>query len=479
MPAFAAAAVVWSLLWLAGFPRPNGDDGFFAGIAYSLAHDGQLANPWVTGWKGYLEGIHPTKFLVQPPLYPLTMAGWIAVFGVSAGSLTGFACVLGFLSSCLAWTILRRLGGDRLAAALGAAAVAAVLLPRGLRPEPLAMLCFLAGQWLLLRWRTPAGWLAGGLVNSAAVLAHPIWMTLAIPSTLLQVLGARRDGIRLRSLVIALAAGIASAVLALVAFLGRDFPALVHDLAAHARLVTGDGGRLASFFEHLVVGYERYVRGIILLLAIGATAVAARTHRRLAWAIVAGLGLMLALGLALYAAQSTVYLVLGLAIGPLLYPRLGANRWLAVAPATLFVAWFTLQTGLQLASERQANDAVHRATVDSYIRRAQPDLVGFDAATLRWQFDLRPPRGAIDLAWAWSPGHPDRFWNPRALGPRDIWVLNPSWAASWLPERLHRGHLALGPHVFRSVRSSRTVIVILGSELPAPPDGPFLRASDL
>lgn len=477
--ALALFALAWLLLWLAGFPQPNVDDGFFTGVAISLARDGQLANPWVTGWMGYIEGSHPSKFLVQPPFYPLVMAAWITGFGVSAASLTGFACGLGFLATGFAWMLLLRLTGDRLAAALGAAVVGAAMLQRGLRPEPLAMLCFLSGQWLLLSWRRPGGWLAGGIANSAAVLAHPIWVILVVPATVIQIHDAWRTRLRLPSLLIALAGGIAVVALALLGYLGRDWSAFFHDLAAHGRFVSRDMTRMEAFITHLTFGYERYVHSLLLVLAIAATVIAARRHRTRVAAIAAGFGLMLVLGVALYAAQTTVYLIRSVVILPLLYPLTGWNRWLAVAPALLFLGWFTLQTNLQLAGDRQWDERTQRAPLATYLDSAQPDLVLFDAATLRWQFDYRPPAGAIDLSWAWSPGHPERFWNPAAIGPRDVWVIDPAWSHLHLPAKARRGNLVLAQRTFRSVRSSRACLVIVGADLPAPASLPFTRSSAL
>ncbi len=479
VPALALIALIWLLLWLAGFPLPNVDDSFFTGVGISLARNGQLTNPWVTGWMGYLEGVHPSKFLVQPPLYPHIMAAWIKGFGVSAASLTGFACTLGFLATIFAWLTFSRLTGDRLTAALATAVVGAALLQRGLRPEPLAIACFFSGQWLLLARPRPGGWLAGGIANSAAVLTHPIWAILVVPATLIQIHRVWRARLRLPILFAALMSGIAIVAVALLGYLGRDWPAFVHDLAVHGRFVSRDMNRWEAFFTHLSFGYEKYVRSLLLIMAIAATAIAARHHRARVNTIAAGFGLMLVIGVALYAAQTTVYLVLSLAILPLLYPRTGMNRWLGVAPASLFIGWFTLQTSLQLAGDRQWDERTLRTPLAAYLESAQPDLVVFDAATLRWQFDYRPPAGSIDLTWAWSPGRPDRFWNPAAIGPRDVWVIDPAWSDLHLPAKVRRGNLVLARRTFNSVRSSRACLVIVGADLPAPASLPFTRPAAL
>jgi hypothetical protein len=357
--------------------------------------------------------------------------------------------------------------------------IGATLLQRGLRPEPLAMLCFLAGQWLLLTRQHPAAWLTGGIANSMAVLAHPIWAILVIPATTFQLVHAWRSRWLLLPRLTALLEGIAGTALALLAYLGHSFPAFLHDLAVHGRFVSQDMNRWAAFATHLSLGYERYFVGLLSVLAIAATVVAARKHRRRVQAIGVGAGLMLVLGLALYPAQTTVYWVRGLAILPLLFPRTGLNRWLALTPAVLFVGWFSLQTGLQRAADRQWDDRPRRAALASYLERAQPELVMFDAATLRWQFDYRPPAGAIDLSWAWSPGHPDRYWNPKAMHSRDIWVIDPVWSDLHLPAKVRRGNLELAHRTFNSVRSSRACLVLVGADLPPVAELPVLRSSEL
>lgn len=469
----ALLGTVWLALWLGGCPRPNVDDGFFAGAGIHLAETGRLENPWIRGWMGWLPGSQADKFLLQPPLYPLVLAGWLKVVGVSTATLTGYGCVVGFGASLTVWALLRRLSASVAAAWLAAALVGAWLLSRGLRPESLALLFASGGQLCLLSHRHPLGWLGGGLLGSAAVLAHPIWVIIVAPATVLQILKSRPGPPR-SGLLAALAGGIGLSAILLVAGLGSDFRPFLHDLTSHARFVAPTENRLDVFFQHFQVGYDYYRN----LLVVGLSLVCLLLNGSAAWAAaLTWLGVQL-LGFVLYTAQSTMFLVLLAALVPLLlgHRHLGWRRRLHLVPALILLVAFGGQHSLQWLADRQQDSRPLRTSTLAYLAAASPAQMIFDATTLRTVFDFRPPAGAVDLAWAWSPGRDDRWWSPDHLDPTDCWVINPVWSHRQLPHEAARNRFVLMGRPFASVRSSRVWLLVLGADLPAPRDLPFIAS---
>lgn len=462
-------ALIWAAFWLAGLPRPNVDDAFFAGIAVHLAQHGEIANPWCVGWLGYLPGVSAEPFLVQPPIYPVALAGWLRVFGVSTASLTAWICTLGFAASVCLWRLLRAFDVGRSAALLGTMIAGGWILQRGLRPEAFTLLCLAGGQLFLLRRRDFVGAALGGALNGLAVLAHPFWIVFAAPGTALHLWDARARREPLPALAAGIATGIAAAFLVLLAIVGRHFGQLVHDIGVHAQFVSATPSRLATFFEHLRVGYDGYVRGGVLALAFLAwLAAPARGTRRARMGLffVAACG---ALGLALYPGPCAIYLVLVIAAVPLLLtaatPLARATR---VLPAAVLVGWFGVQHTVQALADRADDDPALRARVRAYIDEARPEQVVFDAATLRTVFDYRPPAGTVDLAWAWSPGRSTRWQSAAAIGPRDLWVVNPMWSRRQLGAIAPTEPFRLGGRPLASVTEARRLTLLAGRDLPAP-----------
>ncbi|HTL66473.1 MAG TPA: hypothetical protein VL200_02320 [Lacunisphaera sp.] len=465
-------AIAWLLLWLAGYPRPNVDDSFFAGAAAHLAATGHLANPWIAGWMGYLPGVHADKFLVQPPLYPVILAGWIKFVGLSAASLTGFACLLGGFASLALWWLFFRLTAMPSAAWLAAGVGGGWLLFRGLRPEMLALGLAAASQLCLLAG-TPTAWLAGGALGAAAVVAHPFWLVFVVPGALLALVIRRRDP-RPIARVGAMAAGVGLVAGGLALGLRGNFVDFVHDLLAHARFVAPADGRLASFLAHYLVGYDGWRNLVLLALAVaGVVACGGKPV-----AVIAGSAGVLALSFLLYAAQSATVVMLCTALVPLVLngSSFGWRRWLCLAPAALLLASFGVQHLLQWLADRRHDVRPYGGEVAAYLAAAHPEQVLFDAGTLRTVFDYRPPEGAMDLAWAWSPGRSDRWRSPVQLAPRDLWVVAPAWSHRQLPAEARRERLVLLGHTFDSVHTSRSLLLVTGSALPAPAGLPFLRS---
>lgn len=470
-----ALAAFWLTLWGLDYPRPSVDDGFFVGAGVHLSTQGQLHNPWITGWLGYLDGVQTDKFLFQPPLYPFVLAGWMSVFGISTLSLTGFACSLGLGSSLCLWLLARSLGATRAAAILLCALTACYLLYRGLRPEPLAAFLTLASQLILRIKKNSIAWLTGGFLGSCAVIAHPLWVILVVPATVLHL--TDRDQIQ-RRMLLALAGGIAIALGCMLLLLWHDWRHFIHDLKAHAIFVAQTEERWEIFINQLNSGYERYINLLVLPLSVIAICMGARKATRPSIFAASALAMMLCLGFILYVAQATVYLRLVAVMIPLFLTGYVSRRarLFNLLPAFLLAGWLTSQTIIQSLADHQHDNRSHRSAVLTYLDHSKPQQILFDACTLRTIFDYRPPENAVDIAWAWSPGRAHRWWSSNHLETQDLWVINPTWTRIETPEGQGLAKFVLGNRVMDSVRSTRALLIIAGQEMAAiPSEIPSIR----
>ena len=135
-----AAAALFAVLWLLGFPIPFVDDLFMIGAALNMAGGGDFSNPLITR-----QGFPSHYFFAQPPTHSYVLLGWLKVFGISAGSLTGFQLTMFFLTAAATIAILRRHSAPRWLEWLIGPAVIVGLIPCGLRMEPLAIALSMAG----------------------------------------------------------------------------------------------------------------------------------------------------------------------------------------------------------------------------------------------------------------------------------------------------------------------------------------------
>jgi len=476
--AFAAGlAAAWLGLWAGGWPLPNVDDGFFTGAAIHWVGTGTLANPWITGWMQWIPGVRLDRYFVQPPFHPWVMAAWLRIFGISAPSLTGFACAAGAIASGAAARLLRRLGASWTAATLGALMVSSYVLFRGLRPEAAGLACLLAGQGLMLG-DGPVGWTAGAILTMASCGFHAFLFALAAPALLLQVAGrvagGRPSGIAL------LAVAALATVLLLAAAIHGEFTAFLHDFLGHARLVTPAAGhKLDRFFRQLTLGFEAIPNLLVIgaagLLVAGLSRREPDFRRPAAAGLAAFLGLA-GLGIALYAQFSVSFVVMAAAFGALASTARAPGSWriLLCLPACTLVGWGALEHGLQYRINARTARPAAWAAARRYVAEHPTDAVRFDSATLRYVFGFAPPADAADLSWSWSAGLADRWWSPARLGPRDLWVVNAASLAGSSQAALAPPPLRGLGHPLASLRPSNGLVVIAGEALPAPDPRSFL-----
>jgi len=155
-PARPAISIVVALafffsLWLLDFPKPMFDDLFYTGAALNMVEGGDFSNPLLAR-----QGFPGHYFFVYPPLHSYVLFGWLKIFGVSAGSMTGFAMLMIVVTTLATIVVLRRHEAGiwlELAVPLGAAFA---LLELGLRPDTLGVALTMAG-FAVADWRPKAG----------------------------------------------------------------------------------------------------------------------------------------------------------------------------------------------------------------------------------------------------------------------------------------------------------------------------------
>lgn len=149
IPIVVALAFFFSL-WLLDFPKPTFDDLFYTGAALNMAKGGDFSNPLVAR-----QGFPSHYFFVYPPLHSYVLFGWLKIFGVNPGSMTGFGMLMIAVTALATITILRRHEAGiwlELAVPLG---TAFGLLELGLRPDALGIALTVSG-FALADWKPKA-----------------------------------------------------------------------------------------------------------------------------------------------------------------------------------------------------------------------------------------------------------------------------------------------------------------------------------
>jgi hypothetical protein len=132
--------VFFLILWLLDFPKPGTDDLFVAGAALNMAEGGDYSNPLIARQE------FPSHFFfVHPPLHSYVYAVWLRVFGVNSASVTAYPIVNYLIIAVATIAILRRHGASRWFEWCVPLGVSFVMLPLGLRQEPLALSLSMTG----------------------------------------------------------------------------------------------------------------------------------------------------------------------------------------------------------------------------------------------------------------------------------------------------------------------------------------------
>jgi len=462
----------WLCAWLLGFPSAQRDDGFFLGAGLHLARTGELANPWITGWRGYLGELPTQSFFFQPPLQAWCLAAWVKLWGVSVHSITGFAVVCGVSSAWVLASLILRAGGTALAAGIGALAVSAWLLQRGLRPESLGLFGVLLGARLMLSSITPR-WAIGGFIGSLGVLAHAFTLTIIAPLTALIWL---KHSYRLSSLV-GVAAGLGAAALLFLFLIGGQIADFYTVFTRHAAFVNSTGeSRWWHFGNSVFLGWEVYPY-FAVLLSVLVSGVWIATKAQAARPALLRTGALLfvhaGLGFLIYPQYSVIFIVHAIALAPVfwnVHRPPNVPHWLLVVPSGVLLSWAALQIGLQSLAELRASTSP-TAAVRAWLQSTRPEIVTFDVTSLRSVFAYTPPPGSLDVSWSWSPR--TGSW-PVKIGPRDVAVISQSSYASSYGGQQLAPNLIIAGRTFHSIRATKPLILVLGKDLPPPEAAPGL-----
>lgn len=206
---FAVLAAAHLFLWSRSLPLAYQDLSFYFEPAILLAREGWLAGPA----SHYHDLTYVRGMYFYPPGFPLVLAGWIAVFGVSAASFLGFTNIVHLLYLFALWGLLRvRVGCGRWASAL--TVVSAFPFFNHGRPDLTALL-FGALAWFSLPRRSagPRLVLPGVLLGLAVLVSPPFGISSAAAVGAYLVLDLR-EPIRRRAVAFGILTAVAVAIFA-------------------------------------------------------------------------------------------------------------------------------------------------------------------------------------------------------------------------------------------------------------------------
>ena len=440
---WAAIALFWTALVLAGFPPPHVDDSFFTGTAVSLASGHGLTNPWIVNW---FTAFASNRYYAQPPFQPWILAGWIRLVGVSTFSFLAYAGVLGFIVSTTVFTLLRKSGEDRFWAYLAVVTTAVFLLHYGLRPDALGLACLAIAQLWLFRPSGLSSYFAGTFATGCAVVCHPFTLAFALPLFLWATWRYAASQTEAKkaagpmALTVLLAAAVVSGLVALAVF--GHLHDLTHTFFQHARLVTPSGTyRWKNFWGELVLGKELVLRQPALIaclvggLRLTALEIQGQRHAELGlFACWVGAGV---LGYFLYAQYVVFYLFYSAVIlFPLFWRRGWPKAWrqgLLRGGAVLIVGWsLTPSIVVLIAGNRRPSSAIVRA-LQAVAAEAPVHGLYADEFALRYAFNFRPPPQFQDWSFR-SPAGSLAVTRLAAKPKGDIWAISPHKLDLYVPD---------------------------------------------
>ena len=388
----AATAV---LLWWGGYPQPHIDDLFYTGAAVELARSGQLTNPWIAPW---MESFGTDRFYAQPPVLPYLLGGWLFVFQVSAKSLTAFHLLAQAFVECSLYRFARRAGVAWFIALAPAVLAAFFLLSLGLRPEALGLSLVAASQ-LAFDYRSRQRLILSGTLAAAAVLTHPLLMSLVIPLYVWRGWEAVR-GQAGRLFCLATATGILISSAAFALALRGEVSEFVRVMRAFSHQLTPSWHAApAHFWGELTLGKQRYLLGASwCLIALGAirTLFAAESapHRstlRDLWIVWVAATLF---GLLLYPTRMVHYATaFGLALAMVSWGRVRLGGAFTLASLSLVALQSAALLLVPVFGSLKPPDA---ASLRAEIERHPDRKLCLDDVAARYLYDFKLPPGAVD-----------------------------------------------------------------------------------
>ncbi len=431
-PALVLLAAVAFFLWKR-LPAPDVDDLCFLGAPLHMVKTGELVNPLLRGWT---VGFGTDRYFLQMPLHPNLLAGWLAVFGVSAASVLGFSWAGYAVGALGLGTWLRRFGWSMADVLWLLPIYLTLMFWLGQRPDVTAFALLFTGLGLLDPRRAGA-WgrgTVGFVLVGASSLCYP--MTLFWAGPLLAADAWRASSEDNLPLTATLRRWLPALTLAVVLVAGL-FVGLVHGqvqeflrvfLAHRALRATAPG---TSLVKSLLAGNkESLVLPVFLFYAVLTAWVAWRRELPVrVRALVLGTAAAALVGIGVYyALTARVGVLLGFFISAMaMVGTLPAGPRRTLVRVGLYgllgftgALWF-VQTAFQ-----HPPDARMLAEDHARWDAAAPGRNLFvDAAAARYLFDYRLPPGAFDLFYSVPPPGTMSSYVP---GQRDVlWAANRPW----------------------------------------------------
>jgi len=434
-PALAAAVIFFGLLWLLDFPQPMCDDLFYSGAGLNLAQGGDLANPLLVrqGFPGHF-------FYIYPPIHSYALAGWLDIFGISAGAMTAFQIFLYLVLSVSMVGCLRLSGAPKWLEWKAPLVVTAGFLPFGLRPESLAAALIIAG-YLIAELAESGGvaLLAGFflLALGAGTAPRTTLFGIALMAVTLYP-RLRRNRVRggiPRMLLACVGGGLAACLVfcAMVHFQIGEFWKSFHH---YSQLVAGSKLMLLKL---LFIRYAGITLWPIFPVFLGLLVVAWKEP----WTQLKRAGFAIALALPLIGLigglgnGTMFFILLGVLFLTASVPRSGKLGLVvsAVVVASLLVAnvkFLINLAGIASGGIESRHDYGKTEAAAIVSTPGHPALL--DEATARYVFDYRIPKGFI--YWPFSAPFLGELPMDTPLRPGDVYILGPNSA-----EQLHSRQL--------------------------------------
>ena len=419
--------MLFIVLWLMDFPKPMVDDLFYTGAGMNVAQGGDLSNPMLAR-----QGFPSHFFFVYPPLHSWLLAGWLKIFGINTLAMTAFPLLMYFIVAAATIAILCHHRAPVWLEWLAPLGVSTSLLALGLRSEPVAIAFTMAGFALFVCSRKAAVWmLPAFLLMVLGASAAPRTMVFSVALILFACnrLWVMPPGNcpRKQRLWIAMALGVALAVLIFLVQIHFRVGEFWHSFSTHAQRIRGSSINAVIDFlnENPFLTNAQFP---LLLLLVGLMIFAWQCQRcdlsRMALVLVGAFSCVVFIG---GLGQGTLwYIILMLLFyaaavvrnQPALEKKLKVVMVLAVllANAEMLVAIWGAVTG-KIKSDRGPQVGV---ASDMRPTHEQPLLI--DSSVARYIFDYKIPAGMLDIQFA-AP-----FPGSHAVGqlrPGDIYLVGP------------------------------------------------------
>ena len=408
-PLVVGLLALWSGLFAAGLPAPSGiDDVSYLDASFSLITTGKLEAPTM---ERYLAKWHTLGYCIQPPFYNYIVAGWLALFGISAAGILAFYAASYFLASWAWWELLDFFQVGLWTRILTLAAFVPYVLSFCLRPEPVGLALLFAGLLLLRsggRGSLFLGFLAVGIATGVAVNLLPacVTLSLAVLAVRHRDRSAAAKSPPLPEIALALAAALLVFGLLFAAMIRFQFHAFLWQFFDAVKARRGSPPYLAprEFFSYMLQYWRPvlFLPGFLGLMAVGLLSCgpAGRSlPERVRIFIWAAAGMAL-LGIFYRPSNLEGLTLFGWAA---IFACITSGPWrvrIKAATLTGAVGFWLLSQSLTLVSLREPRsiDPQERLRLRAELA-SHPGRLVVDDFAARYLFDFRLPPGTLDVGY--------------------------------------------------------------------------------